>query len=527
MKALLDLFARHRNRETGVWTLGNDPQRTIYLERGLLAFAQSTHPLDKLTTLLVERGKLTQAQMDYALQNLKPGLSIGRNLIELGFITQRDLLEVAKAQVERVVWGAMGNMEEEPRFQAHELDASVVRLSLDTPLTLLVGCLHLRDRERLLELLGPLEQKLHLESRLELNLPPDLAKVTPLLDGERRLLDLAQEAGVEPMRLGAFALFLREMGLARLQFGPPAVLEAPPLQIPLASTALAAPASPLLASIEAAQHPTVDLNHLAGALDALDTAEPLDLSDELPPGLDPEADPELRIRAEISGSVEAPPPAEVPAPKRRGLWWLLLIIVGAGGGYAGWRWTRSVPSLAPVAAAPTPVPESEVLSRAPSPRDLPVASTPSATATQTEPPKVEAPTPEAPKAEPPKPLMGAPQADASASQRWNALHKGDWDTALAQGSVHRVALKGAWTLRLEVACQPDTLTRAVAAFKEPADLFLVPMAMKDGRICRQVCFGHFASEAEAQAAISRLPGLFSEGGSKPRPFQASALPEKQ
>jgi hypothetical protein len=98
---------------------------------------------------------------------------------------------------------------------------------------------------------------------------------------------------------------------------------------------------------------------------------------------------------------------------------------------------------------------------------------------------------------------------------------------MTQGSAHRAGLKDAWVLRLEVACQPDTLARAVAAFKEPADLFLVPMAMKDGRICHQVCFGRFASEAEAQAAITRLPGLFTEGGSKPRPFQASNLPEKQ
>lgn len=98
---------------------------------------------------------------------------------------------------------------------------------------------------------------------------------------------------------------------------------------------------------------------------------------------------------------------------------------------------------------------------------------------------------------------------------------------MTQGSVHRAALKEAWVLRLEVACQPDTLARAVAAFKEQADLFLLPMSMKDGRTCHQVCLGRYASEAEAQAAIANLPGLFTEGGNRPRPFQASNLPEKQ
>ncbi len=514
MKALLDLFARHRGRETGTWTLGQEPQRTIFLENGQIAFAQSTHPLDKLTTLLVERGKLTQAQLDYALQNLKPGLSIGRNLIEMGFITQRDLLEVAKAQVERVVWGAMGNMEEEPRFQAHALDASVVRLSLDTPLTLLVGCLHLRDRERLLELLGPLDQKLSLESRPDVNLPPDLARFTTLFDGKRRLLDLAQETGLEPMRVGAFALYLKEMGLARLQLGATAELDPPPIQaLPQAEPLPSPPISPLLASIEAAERPTEDLRHLAGSLDELD-AEPeaLSAADELPPGLDPEAGPDLRITAEASGSVDIRPGEPAP-PRKFGLWMLLLVILAGLGGYAGWRWTQTPAAPAPATASPAPVPESEVLSQRPA---TPAPAAPEAQPTS----PLAAPQPEAPRPE-------KTTATPTAAQRWSTLHKGDWETALAQGSAYRASLKDAWVLRLEVACQPDTLARAVAAFKEPADLFLVPMAMKDGRTCRQVCLGRFASEAEAQAALSHLPALFTQGGNKPRPFQASQLPEKQ
>ncbi|MBS1784411.1 MAG: hypothetical protein JST24_03160 [Acidobacteria bacterium] len=508
VKALLDLFARHRNRETGVWTLGQEPQRTIYLDQGLIAFAQSTHPLDKLTTLLVERGKLTQAQLDYALQNLKPGLSIGRNLIEMGFITQRDLLEVAKAQVERVVWGAMGNMEEEPRFQAHALDASVVRLSLDTPLTLLVGCLHLRDRERLLDLLGPLDQKLTLQSRPDVNLPQDLARMAGLFDGQRRLLDLAQETGLEPMRVGAFALYLREMGMARLQFGPSSEPEATPIQaLPQAEPLPAPPLSPLLASIEAAARPTEDLRHLAGALDDLDAdpVEALSPADEVPPGLDPEAGPDLRITAEASGSVDIKP-GEPKPPRKAGTWVMALVILGGMGAYAGWRWTRPLPSPTAPVPSTAPVPESEVLSQRPA-----------------APEPVPEPNPAPPQAEP----APAPSAVSTSAQRWTTLHKGDWEAALSQGAAYRAKLKDAWVLRLEVACQPDTLARAVAAFKEPKDLFLVPMAMKDGRTCRQVCLGTFKTQAEAEAAIQRLPALFTQGGNKPRPFQASQLPEKQ
>jgi hypothetical protein len=57
----------------------------------------------------------------------------------MGFITQRDLLDVARAQVERVVWGSLAATEQEPTFDAKELDANTVRLPFDTAAMLLAG----------------------------------------------------------------------------------------------------------------------------------------------------------------------------------------------------------------------------------------------------------------------------------------------------------------------------------------------------------------------------------------------------
>ena len=212
-----DLFARHRARATGLWKVGREAVRTIYLDQGDVVYATSSHPHDRLTHLLVERGKLTQAQLDYALVNLNPAMSVGRNLIEMGFITQRDLLEVARAQVERVVRACLA-AGDPPTFEPRELDAAIVRLPFDTPALLLVCALGLGDREAVLDELGPLNQVVVLEGRrlLEMSLPVDLGRLTALLDGSRTLLELGRETGVEPFRLGAFALYLREMGLARV-----------------------------------------------------------------------------------------------------------------------------------------------------------------------------------------------------------------------------------------------------------------------------------------------------------------------
>jgi len=91
LSALTDLFARHRARATGLWRLGQDPHRTIFMETGDIVFATSTHPFGPPHHLLVERGRITQAQLDCHGEPQSDHVH-WKNLIEMGFITQRDLL---------------------------------------------------------------------------------------------------------------------------------------------------------------------------------------------------------------------------------------------------------------------------------------------------------------------------------------------------------------------------------------------------------------------------------------------------
>jgi septal ring-binding cell division protein DamX len=85
-----------------------------------------------------------------------------------------------------------------------------------------------------------------------------------------------------------------------------------------------------------------------------------------------------------------------------------------------------------------------------------------------------------------------------------------------------------WTLRLEVACQTDTLAKAVDLLKpQHPDLFLLPLSMKDGKTCTQVYLGDFGSEAEARQAVASLPAPFQAKDARPRPYQVSAIPDKQ
>jgi len=543
--ALKDLFARHRARATGLWRLGQEPGRTVFLEAGDIVFASSTHPLDRLTHLLVERGKITQAQLDYAMTNLNPGMSIGKNLIEMGFITQRDLLDVARAQVERVVWAGIATPEVAPAFEAKDLDATTVRLPFDTPAMLLASVLNLQDRERVLEELGPLNQVVVLEGRRhqELALPADLVRLPGLLDGSRTLLELSREASVEPFRLGAFILFLREMGWARLHELPPLDRRALERALDPAEPALtpALPEPPpvaqpsLFAEIHASQRPTTNLEHLSEALDELGPDDELDdLPQTVPMPPDPEPEPALPIHHEASGSTEfqePPPPAEPgpEPPSRRARLVLLGVLVLALVGVTWFglrqaaRSRRATPAppanLAPTPAA-NPLPAAPELAK-PAPTPEPEKKV------EAEAPKPPAPVPD-PAPTPIPPQKPGPAPAASRADRLQTILKGDLSQAVVQGALQRKALQGRWTLRLEIACQGATIQHAAELLKgQDPDLFLVPMTLRDGRTCYQVFLGSFGSEAAAREAARRLPPLFHAEGNRPKPFRVAQIADRQ
>jgi hypothetical protein len=527
LPALKDLFERQRTRATGLWVLGEEPKRTVYMEAGDIVFATSTDPLDRLTHLLVERGKITQAQLDYAMANLNPGMSIGKNLIEMGFITQRDLLAVAKGQVERVVGTCLANTGETPTFEARELDARTVRLPFDTPAMLLAGVLALSDRELMLEELGPLNQVVVLETRRlqDFTLPADLAKLPGLLDGTRTLLELSRETSVEPFRLGAFMLFLREMGWARLHELPPLDRSALERALEPAETTI----SPALPEPESAPEPLLAEEPAASPYSTQEVSQPpaelehLGLEDELeeplltvPEEPLPTPEPALPIQHEVEVTMEEPPPAEVPeaeatAPTPR-KWLLLLLIPLVGLGlWAGLKWARR-PRPAAAAAPkvePAPVPKPTPPPPAPAPAE---------------------PAPEAakPAPEPAKPAPPVVSGPASKSQRLQTIGQGNWKQAIAEGTAQRESLQSRWTLRLEIACEGATVQQAAELLKkQDPDLFIVPMAMRDGRICYQVFLGSYGSEAAAKAAAQSLPAPFLVEGNRPKPFRVAQIPDRQ
>jgi hypothetical protein len=428
----------------------------------------------------------------------------------------------------------------------------------------------------------------------------------------------------EPLRLGAFALFLREMGWARLHEMPPLDRHA----LDLALSPEPEPLSPLLteldelfpetvpslfSTIQEAERPTTNLEHLSLALDqdepAPPAAHPADLasvgtepvylpealglpgpaghpSEPAAPHLEGQGYPAtpamaiLPLPGEEEDSVpllvpqeyrepaptpaEAPPaialklpaalevpsetttmdlPDEPPAPGHgRGRILLLLLLLLAGLGYAGYHWVyrtpghgrlptadqpaKSAPRVAPV-APPVQAPAPPVAVPSPGvavPPPLPAPAKPAPPVSAPAPPKAAAPAKPLPVAKAPEP----PVADTIAA-RLAAIDRGDLALAEKQGEkIVKDTPAGHFTLRLEIACQGDTIRRVAEIFKgQEPDIFLLPMAMRDGRTCYQVLYGRFPSEQAALTQVKRLPASFLADRNRPKPFKFSDLRKVQ
>jgi septal ring-binding cell division protein DamX len=160
----------------------------------------------------------------------------------------------------------------------------------------------------------------------------------------------------------------------------------------------------------------------------------------------------------------------------------------------------------------------------------PPAATPAAAPATTliAPPAAQEPAPEPKVPAKPEPAVKA-VVSTSLSARLKALDQGDLDLAVRQGQrLAREIPPSHWTLRLEIACEGDTIRRLVEIFKGKApDIFLLPIAMRDGRVCYQVLYGRFPNQLAAEKQLKRLPASFLGERNRPKAFRFYDLPKKQ
>ncbi|MEZ4278174.1 MAG: DUF4388 domain-containing protein [Myxococcota bacterium] len=156
-------------------------EKAIYLSRGEVVFAESNLESDRLGLCLLRVGMLSREQLETAEGRFQGATRFGKVLVELGYLTPRDLWEGVKTQVEEIVRSLFSYTAGWIHFWEGEIEPdNTVRLSLPTHRLIDEG---LARRDELLRFIAQLEDpRTRIRARAG-------ARRTPCSENERAVLD--------------------------------------------------------------------------------------------------------------------------------------------------------------------------------------------------------------------------------------------------------------------------------------------------------------------------------------------------
>lgn len=117
-----------------------DSQRVILWSEGEVVFATSNHSQDSLGEFLLRNGKITEEQFRESLAKLTPGVRHGKMLVQMGFITPRDLWWGVRHQVLEIIYGLFSWKEGSfALYQSEGESEERIQLSMNTSAIIMEG----------------------------------------------------------------------------------------------------------------------------------------------------------------------------------------------------------------------------------------------------------------------------------------------------------------------------------------------------------------------------------------------------
>ncbi|HEU5182730.1 MAG TPA: DUF4388 domain-containing protein [Candidatus Polarisedimenticolia bacterium] len=142
------LLARlHRNRFDGTLRLSRGALlKLLYFQGGEIAMASSNDQADHLAPILIRAGKLKPEQMDLARKSTRPGVSLARVLVQMGFLTSGELFAGARQQLRQIVGSVLPLTDAGYETQEGFFPREITSLNVDTRELLLDLIRDLTDR---------------------------------------------------------------------------------------------------------------------------------------------------------------------------------------------------------------------------------------------------------------------------------------------------------------------------------------------------------------------------------------------
>ncbi|GIW51318.1 MAG: hypothetical protein KatS3mg081_0673 [Gemmatimonadales bacterium] len=193
----------------------------IYFDRGNICYASIVNRRDRLGDILVKNGKITQEQLDRAIeaQAKQRDKRLGELLIEQGAITREDLEHFMRIQIEEAVYFLFTWTRGTFNFEADVLpERQDVLVSINPQSLLLEGARRVDEWSLIAKKIPSLNlifsvDRERLNSALS-ELTEEQKRIAPLLDGTRDVSQVIEDSGLGEFDVGKALYGLITAGLA-------------------------------------------------------------------------------------------------------------------------------------------------------------------------------------------------------------------------------------------------------------------------------------------------------------------------
>ncbi len=174
--------------------------KKVYMKDGEAVFASSNSNDDWLGVALVKAGKISLQQFDYSTEIMKKsGKRHGAVLVELGYITPKELFWAVKYQVREIIYSLFEYDRAEYEFVESQIPDEVITLKMSTGSLIYEGVSRIDNLIRIKEEIPPVWTTLQLNDdplRLFQNVQfsPKDKKILSLVDGQRTIKQVIEDS---------------------------------------------------------------------------------------------------------------------------------------------------------------------------------------------------------------------------------------------------------------------------------------------------------------------------------------------
>lgn len=192
----------NRQRVNGTLIVKNSSvTKRIFIKKGEAIFASSTYEDDRLGEMLLKAGKITVQQYDRSVEMLKKtGKRQGAILVELGYLTPKDLFWGVKYQVTEIIYSLFQFEDADYEFDGSELkEDEVIILKMSMGNLIYEGVKRIENWTRIRKEMPDTETVLKLSDDplslfREIELTTQDKKILSLVDGKRTIKKIIEDS---------------------------------------------------------------------------------------------------------------------------------------------------------------------------------------------------------------------------------------------------------------------------------------------------------------------------------------------